>query len=55
LDSEFVTELLECLANELGPFIVDDSSEYTKAVKYVMLDELDHVHCLYFLQGNNFR
>jgi len=41
LDFEFVTESLECLANELRPIIVDDSSGYTEAVKHVMLDELN--------------
>jgi len=31
------------LADELGSIIVNNSSGYTKAVEYVMLDELDHV------------
>jgi len=54
LDSEFVTESLECLADELRPVIVDDLSGYTAVVEHVMLDELDHVWCLYFFQGDNF-
>ena len=40
---------------ELVSIIVDNSSGYTKAVEHVMLVELDHVWCLYFLQGNGFR
>jgi len=55
LDSEFVIDLLEYLADELRPVIVDDSSGYTDAVKHVMVDELDHFWCLYFLQGDPFR
>jgi len=43
------------LADELWSIIVDDSSGYTKLVEYAMLDELNHVWCLYFLQGNSFR
>jgi len=31
------------LADELGSIIMNYSSGYTKAVKYMMLDELDHV------------
>jgi len=54
LDSKFIAELLKCLTGELGPVIVDDSSGHTKAVEHVMLDEVDRVWCLYFLQGNNF-
>jgi len=33
---------------------MDDSSGCTKAVEHMMLDELDHIWCLYFLQGNSF-
>ena len=46
---------MECLAEEVMPVIMDDLSGYTEAVKYVMVDEIDHVWCLYFLQGNSFR
>jgi len=46
LDFEFITELLECLANELGFVIMDDSSWYAKAVQDVMHDELDHARHL---------
>ena len=42
------------MADELGSIIVDKSPGYTKVVEHVMLDELDYVWCLYFLQGNNF-
>ena len=35
--------------------IVDDSSGYTKTVEDVILDKLDHIWCLYFFQGDNFR
>jgi len=52
---EFIVESLKCLADEFGSIIVDDSSRYTKAVYYVMLDDFDHVGCLYFLQGDGFR
>ena len=45
---------MECLADELGSIIVNDSSGYTKAVEHVILDELDHDWCLYFLYRNNF-
>jgi len=55
LDSEFITELLKFLADELGPVVVNDSSWHIKAVEHVMLDELDYVWYLYFLQGNRFR
>ena len=43
LDSEFITESLECLADELGFIVVDNLLGYTKAVEHVMLDELEHV------------
>ena len=36
------------------PVIVDDSSGYTEAVEHVILDELDHIWYLYFLQGDGF-
>jgi len=43
LDSEFITEHLECLANKLGSIVMDNSLGYAKVIKHVMLDELDHV------------
>ena len=54
LNSKFITEPLKYLANKLWSIIVDNSSGCTKPVEYVMLYELDHIWCLYFLQGNNF-
>ena len=51
LDSKFVTEPLEFLADELGHVIMNDSIGHTKIVEHVMLDELDHVQCLHFFQG----
>jgi len=43
LDSEFITEPLECLDDELGFIITDNSLGYTKTIEYTMFDELDHV------------
>ena len=42
-------ESLECLADELGSIVVDDSWGNTESVEHVMFDELDHIWCLYFL------
>ena len=42
-ESEFITEPLECLANELGSIVMDNLSGYAKVIEHVMLDELDHV------------
>ena len=43
MNSKFVTEPPERLANELGSIIMDDSLWYAKVVYDVMLDELDHI------------
>jgi len=49
LGSEFITESLKCLADDLELVIMDDSSRYTKMVEHMMLNELEHIWCLYFL------
>jgi len=54
LDSKFISESFERLADKLGSIIIDYPSRHTKAVYYVMLDEFDHVERLYFLQGDGF-
>jgi len=43
LDPKFITEPLECLADELRSIIVDNSSGYTEVIWHMMLDEPGHV------------
>ena len=50
---ELVAESLGCLADELRPIIMDNPLWHAKAVDHVMFDELDHVRCLYLLQGDS--
>ena len=48
---KFVSKSQRDWDNKLGSIIVDDSSGKTIAVEHMMLDEFDHIWCLYFLQG----
>jgi len=54
LDSELVTESLECLVDELRPIIMDNLSWHAKVVDHVMFNELNHFRCFYLPQGDSF-
>jgi len=49
MNFEFIAKFMECLTDELGYVIEDNSSRYTEAVYYMMFDKLDHAGRLYFL------
>src|SRR3954463_497110 len=54
LDSELVTEPRENNANELRAVIMHNSPQHSIAVDDVVLDELHHIACFDFSQGDCF-
>jgi len=54
LDSEFVTESLEGLADKLRPIIMNNPLWHAKVVDHMMFNKLDHVRYLYLPQGDSF-